>query len=524
MGYRRLLLLLSCLAALAGWTLPAASEPATLHMGLESIGLYVDPHPTSNLSTRNLMAHIYEGLVGRRPNLDLEPGLAVTWTAQADGSWLFDLRHGVQFHRGGRLEANDVVYSLCRILRMPSSPLAASVRQFSTVEAIGTHRLRIRSQLAAMDVPRQLVGIWIMDAPPGWTGRFNAAGCGDDTSLQPFTDPGQVDGTGPYRLTRFLAGEKALLTRFSRYWGPPAPWSQVEILEIQDTTRRSRALAFGTVDVIDMVPAESAAYLRGRDDIELVVGPISRTFQLQLNQRPNPDGSANPLADARVRRALSLAIDRTAVIERTLTIGALPTSQLMPAGMEGYQPDLIDNPFDPDLARRHLREAGYADGFDTTILVQDYAARFAQAIARYLQQVGVRASVVTMPESQLVQRISTGDFQLYVGSINLFAGNFVTLTRNLLAGGKSPTGPGSYNRGAFSNAQADELIAQLQQQAPDAAERSVLIRRLALLANQEVALIPLAHAGRMWAIRQGLHFGGRVDGLTLAMEIFPDSK
>lgn len=524
MGYRRILLLLTCLAALAGWMRPASAEESTLHMGLESIGLFADPHPTSNLSTRNLMAHLYEGLVGRGPNLDLEPSLAVSWTERPDGGWQFDLRRDVQFHRGGRLEANDVIYSFCRILRMPASPLAATVRQFSTVEAIGTDRLIIRSQLASMDVPRQLVGIWIVDAPPGWTGRFNTASCGDGGALPPFTAAEQADGTGPYRLTRFQQGEKALLTRFPRYWGNRPPWNQVEIVQIEDTARRSRALAVGEVDVIDMVPAESAAYLRGRADIDLVVGPISRTFQMQMNQRPAAGGVVNPLTDARVRRALSLAIDRTAVIERTLTIGALPTSQLMPAGMDGYQPDLIDNPFDPSQARQYLREAGYADGFDTTILVQDYAARFAQAIARYLQQVGIRASVVTLDEGQLVKRISNGDFQLFIGSINLFAGDFVTLTRNLLASDKAPTGPGSYNRGGFSNAEADALIAQLQQQPPDAAGRSDLFRRLALLTSREAALIPLAHAGRTWAIRQGLRYGGRVDGLTLAMEIFPNHK
>lgn len=504
-----------------------APDGPVLRIGLDSLGVTYAPYTVNSLSTRTLLSHLYEGLVARRPDLGLMPSLATGWARRPDGAWQFDLRPGVLFHGGGVLHANDVVYSLCRILATPGSVLAATVRQFAMVAPAGPDKVAIRAAAAFADVPGQMVGLWIVQAPPGWAGRFDPAGCdGMDPASGPAPDPApdrppDVNGTGPYRLVRYQADSHLVMARFPGHWQGLPAWGRVVMLRIGDAGSRSRALVVGDVDLIDMVPAESVAYLHGRPNLEIVAGPIYRVFMIQMNQHPSAVDvqGRNPLADARVRRAISLAIDRGTLARRTMVDGAKATTQLMPAGMAGHQPDLPDDPYDPDTARQLMREAGFADGFALDLVALDHAVRLGTAVATYLQQIGIRVTLHSLSEAELIRRAAAGAFQLFIGSANLFSGDFTTQVRDLLASPDDAAGRGGYNRGQFRDAEMDRLIGRLMTLPPDDPLLPAYHRRVALLAHAQTAVVPLAHAGRLWAVRRGLGFSGRTDGMTLAMDV-----
>ncbi|MFV3073836.1 ABC transporter substrate-binding protein [Niveispirillum fermenti] len=524
-GFLPWLVLLLMLAVPAPMVRAEAPDGPELRIGLDSLGVTYAPYAVNSLSTRTLLSHLYEGLVARRPDLGLVPSLATGWSRRPDGAWLFELRPGVLFHRGGVLRAGDVVYSLCRILATPGSVLATTVRQFAMVEAVGADKVAIHPLAPFADVPGQMVGLWIVQAPSGWAGRFDPAGCaGVEGTPGPVPDgPPDANGTGPYRLVQYQADTHLVMVRFPGHWHGVPAWGRVVMLRIGDAGRRARALVVGEVDLIDMVPAESLAYLQGRPNLEIVAGPIYRVFMIQMNQRSAAMDvqGRNPLADARVRRAISLAIDRGTLARRTMVNGAKPTSQLVPTGMAGHQPDLSDDPYDPDAARRLMREAGFTDGFTLSLATLDHAARLGTAVARYLQQIGIRVILHTLSEAELISRAAAGDFQLFIGSANLFSGDFTTLVRDLLASPDEAAGRGGYNRGQFRDAEMDALVARLMTLPPDDPLLPAYRRRVALLAHAQTAVVPLAHAGRLWAVRHGLAFSGRMDGMTLAMDVAP---
>lgn len=511
-------LLLSTL--LVGPAEAAADAPGTnvLRMGLEGVGMSTDPHLYANLSSRTLSSHLYEGLVTRDADLRLVPSLATHWTQRADGAWLFELRAGVRFHGGGTFDSTDVLYSLCRMVGQQGSLMASWARQLGMVEAAGPTGVLIRGHLPDPDLPRRLVGLWIVDAPVDWRGHFDRETCAATKSAQ-----SHGDGTGPFRLLDFVAGQRVTMARFDGHWGAAHRWDKVVITQQADAVQRGRQLATGKVDIIDTVAPETLPYLEARSDIQLIDGPVSRTFILHLNQRAAPDGRDNPLTDARVRRAISMVIDRAALVDRALGRGAAPTAQLVPAGMQGYQADIPDNPHDLALARELMVQAGHAGGFAVTLYAQDYAARVGQVVARYLQQIGIHVTVQTLAESELVQRANDGRFDLYVGTINLFNGDYVAMARDLLGSRNAQAGTGANNRRGYSNVDMDALVAlalTLPNTDPVWAD---LARRIALRADADTALIPLAHAGRVWGVRKGLNMRGRADGLTLAWDVRPDT-
>lgn len=517
-------MVLSLLLLLTLWVGPAdaaGDTPGTkvLRMGLEGVGMSTDPHRFANLSSRTLSSHLYEGLVARDADLHLVPSLATHWTQRVDGSWLFELRAGVRFHGGGTFDSTDVLYSLCCMVGHQGSLMASWARQLGIVEAAGTNAVLIRGHLPDPDLPRRLVGLWIVDAPVAWRGRFDLEACAAAT----LSAQSPVDGTGPFRLLDFVAGQRVTMARFDGHWGVPPPWDRVVITQQADAVQRGRQLATGTVDIIDTIAHETIPYLEARPDIQLIDGPVSRTFMLHLNQRPAVDGHSNPLADARVRRAIAVVIDRAALVHRALGRGAVPTAQLVPAGMPGYQADIPDNPNDLALARQLMAQAGHANGFALTLFAQDYAARVGQVVARYLQQIGIQVTVQTLAEVDLVQRANDGQFDMYVGTINLFNGDYVAMARDLLGSRNAQAGTGANNRRGYSNADMDALVA-LALTLPNTDQVwADLARRIALRADADTALIPLAHAGRVWGVRKGMTMQGRADGLTLAWDVRADT-
>jgi ABC-type dipeptide/oligopeptide/nickel transport system permease component/ABC-type transport system substrate-binding protein len=331
---------------------------------------------------------IFESLVRLDAQGQAKPWLATSWTISPDGlTYDFQLRPGVRFQDGTSFDAQTAVFSLSRIIAPGSTNAQATAfAVMAHVEAVGPLTLRVTLKQPATDFLRLLsYGDAVMVSPR------TAAGLA--------TDP---VGTGPYRLANWRRGDEIVLDRAPRHWGPPAREPRLSFRFIADASAAYAAMKAHDVDVFPDFPApETLAQLRTDPSLKVAIGPTEGQVILAFNQR------SGPLADLRVRRAISYVLDRRAIIDGAMYGYGTPIgSHFAP-----QDPDYLDltgrYPHDPAAARRLLAEAGYAGGLSLTLKLPPpaYARRSGEIIAAELAAVGVHVAIRNVEWAQWLDEV-----------------------------------------------------------------------------------------------------------------------
>jgi peptide/nickel transport system substrate-binding protein len=525
---RRMRLLTIALARVAlGALLVAAGGPASgfdLRIGAQVEPTSLDPH-FANVDTNNAMAlHVFSPLVIRNERLQPEPGLAASWRMVDDLTWEFRLREGVRFHDGTELTAEDVRFSIERAASIPASPapLTVYLRQITGIEVVDRHTIRLRTAEVFPLMPI-FMGTFVIvskQAAQGLTTEEFNAGRG-------------MVGTGPYRFTGWQRGERLTLERAPAHWGPAPAAERVTFRFIPNPAARLSALLAGDVDLIDFVPIASMDAVARRPELRLSRGVTNRLIYLSMEvERANapfvadragqPFAERGPLQDPRVRRAMSLAIDRRAIAARVMDGASEPTSQIMPEGFFGHVPDLPVEAHDPAQARRLLAEAGYPNGFAITLQVprNRYVndVRAMEAIAQMLARIGIEARLEVVPVQTFFDRAARREFSVFMIGFGVVTGEPSSFMSLVLQSHDAQARTGPSNRGRYANAEFDRLLVQAQRTPPDAA-REDLLRRATRVAMSEHAIIPLHHQVHVWAMRADLTHTPRTDEYTLAQDV-----
>jgi peptide/nickel transport system substrate-binding protein len=286
----------------------------------------------------------------------------------------------------------------------------------------------------------------------------------------------------------------------------------------------------GDVDVISGVPTSDIATLENNPDIVLSQGVSNRVIYLHVDSRrvytpfvTDNDGNQifNPLQDVNVRKAISMAIDRDAIVEEVMEGIAIPAGQVLPEGFFGVSENIEVPEYDPEGARQLLADAGYPDGFRLTIhgpndrYIND--EQIAQAIAQMLTRVGIQTEVETMPRSVYFGRASGdengSEFSLMLVGWGSGTGEASSPLRALLHTRDDETGLGRTNRGRYSSAPFDATL-QLALNTVDDDLREALLARATEIAMREVGLIPTHFQVNTWGTRAGLSYVPRTDEYT----------
>jgi peptide/nickel transport system substrate-binding protein len=232
----------------------------------------------------------------------------------------------------------------------------------------------------------------------------------------------------------------------------------------------------------------------------------------------------NPLRDPKVRQAMSMAIDRRAIVERIMDGAAVVANQFLPDGMFGALEKPPPIPYDPARAQRLLAEAGWKQGFAVTLHASNDRyindAKVAQALGQYLTRVGIRTQVATLPVSMFFTQRREKKYSLAQGGWNSSSGEASSFLRSWATTTDEAEGLGLANYGCFSDATLDGLVRRALRSMDDNM-RQDLLRQATTRAIELLPSIPLYFESSSWAYRAGLGFQGRPDQFTLAAEIRP---
>ncbi len=498
---------------------PAIAQPETLRIGIEATTTSLDPHFASIITNFAFARHWFQPLVEQDARQVLRPALATSWRIIDPLTWEFTLNPAARFHDGAPVTVDDVAFTLSRAGDVPNSPssLRAYTRPIAAVEAVDATTLRIRTHAPTPLLANYISLVMIVSRKHG-----------EGANTADYNSGRAMIGTGPYRHVSWQPGGIAVMERNPAFAGAAPAYARVEFRPIANAGSRVAALQAGDVDLIEIVPTDQFTRLRADARFAVAESPSNRLIFLTLDsdRETTPhirarDGSplANPLRDRRVRRALSLAINRDAIVSRTLQGQALAAGDLGPPGYFGTSPDLRPDPFDAEQARRLLAEAGFPQGFAVQIngpndrYVND--EQVVQAIAQMWTRAGLLTTVETKPRgpwlteaAQLRYSVNLAGFSPNPEVLGMLETQIHTWNTTL--------GLGTANRGRFSNPGIDAVILRARTTMDDA-ERSRLSREATRMAlADETALIPLYFQVNTWAMKRGIGYEARTDEMTLA--------
>jgi len=505
----------------------SAAQAQSITIAVEAPITSVDPH-YHNLSPNNGLADVIFGaLVDYDERVRPQPGLAVSWRAVDDTTWEFRLRPNVRFHNGNPFTAEDVAFTLARVPQVPNSPssFATFTRPITGVEIVDPLTIRFRTATPYPLIVTDLASVRILN-------RATHEGA----TTEDFNSGRVAIGAGPYRLVSFRQGDRVELERFEGYWGPAPAYQRATLRMIPNNAARTAALLAGDVDAIAAVPTSDLARIRADQRFTISEADSVRIIYLALDHSRDanspgiqdnegrPIADRNPLRDVRVRRALSMAIDRAAISARVMEGTSIPAGQFLPEGTYAYVPELRPTPFDLEGARRLLAEAGYPNGFRITLAgpndryVND--ARIIQAIGQMWTRAGVRTAVEALPWTAYVPRSGRQEFSAFLFGWGSASGEPSSPLRALVATFDRERGMGASNRGRYSNPEVDRLLAEALRTVDDAARERILQQAIRVVFD-DVGIIPIHIQKNLWAMRRGIAHAARADELTRPQDFRP---
>jgi peptide/nickel transport system substrate-binding protein len=320
------------------------ASAADLTIGVRAGPLSVDPHFTAAGTHAEAVKHIFDSLVRSGNNLELEPGLATSWTAIGPDTWEFKLRQGVKFHDGSDFTAEDVKFSIERIPAVTGpNPTTIYVRRVRGIEIVDPYTIRIKTDGPAPNLPNDFIRLFIVSHIAAKDYSASA-----DKAAEGFNSGKAAIGTGPYKFVSWTPKEQLVLAKNDAYWGEKEPWDKVTRKEIPNDASRVAQLKAGQVDLIARIPSSDVPTLEKDAKLTIVKTDSVYLFNIAFDFRDKPpqvsakDGSPlpkNPFLDPKVREAFDLAIDRETLTEIAMEgMGAVQSSSSRRIFLVGTRP------------------------------------------------------------------------------------------------------------------------------------------------------------------------------------------
>lgn len=337
---------------------------------------------------------VYDTLTVVNDDGTVGPSLAVGWESEDAVTWRFNLRKGVTFSNGVPFTSDAIVRSVKHMRETPDAGTwTISTRLYQVVAARAIDDLTVEIELSQKDALFPLhAAIWRIPEPNAWE------------TLPRVEYEANPVGTGPFEVTRW-DDARAEMRAFENAWRP-AKIDRLTFIEVPDQTSRLQAILSGATNfVVGLGPDD-------RSLLEASGGRLALRNMATVQFLAFLTVNGGPVVDPRVRLAINYAVNRQAIVDAMLQGEAVPLSQIAYPGSFGFNPDLAPYPFDPDMARALLADAGYPDGLDLMATVASRGANdllYFQQIALDLSRVGIDLELRTKPAFQNTQDLFFGN-------------------------------------------------------------------------------------------------------------------
>jgi len=389
--------------------LPAELLRSSVYVALDADVETLDPAMHRSRTVEAVVRNVCDGLLTRDAEMRYLPQLATSWRVEGETRWVFELRRDVKFHTGEPFTAQDVKFTIDRVIGaipgLPPSPRKDLLGPVSGVEIIDEHTVAIVTDGPYPILHKKLVFQEI--CPKAYFERVGP----QEFAKHPV-------GTGPFRFVEWRPGERIVLEGFDDYYGgspdipplAPAKLGGVIFRPLQEAATRLASLEAGEVQVVVNVPADQAARVEELPNAHLSTAPGTRTHFVGLNC------ARKPFSDPRVRQAMRRAIAPDPIIEKFLVGRAQPLPGILVPMAFAFDESLPPPAQDVPRARRLLREAGCPDGLEVTFDCEATDKPIAEAIAGTMKAAGVRAEVRVWKKDNLLNQLRRGARDLFLTS------------------------------------------------------------------------------------------------------------
>ncbi|AUM72992.1 ABC transporter substrate-binding protein [Paracoccus jeotgali] len=476
---------LNCLLAVSVLALGAGLTPAAavdLRIGFSVDADTLDPANHRNRPTETIIRNMFDGLLTRDSQMKVVPEIAESIVQVSPTEYDFKIRSGVKFHDGTEMTAEDVKFTLDRVVQEggmddgQTSPRQGLMGPVEKVDVIDGNTVRITLTEPWPILPAMLPNQQIVSK--AFVEKVGTEGMAT-----------QVNGTGPFKLAEWRKGDAIIMERFDDYYGgspeiPPVGPACVDraiFKVIPETASRVAALLAGDVEIITDVPPFSVAQIKANDGTDVMTVNGTRSFFVAMNTQ------GEIFDDPKVRQAAAHALDKDLIIDKILGGNAQRIEGILSPDAFGAS-ELPAYEHDVEKAKQMLAEAGYPDGIDVTLDVEGAFKDDAEAVASLLAKAGIRAKVAVGESAQLSEKWRTagkpksGDLYFSSwgnGSLDPF--DIFTPTHRTDDRG---------NSAGYSNPEVDRLLDEAAVEM-DSDKRAALYREAELIINADAPYLYL---------------------------------
>ncbi|MGV6808223.1 MAG: peptide ABC transporter substrate-binding protein [bacterium] len=470
-----------------------------LHFGNGDEPQELDPHIVTGVPEHHILVALLEGLVVKDPQtLAPMPGVAESWDISDDGlTYTFHLRDTARWSNGDPVTADDFAWSWWRALQPAlGNQNAYMMFPIKNSEAYATGQLDDFAQVGIKAIDPLTLQVTLNNPTPYFLQlldhysmfpvhrptieKFGRA----DERFSRWTRPGNFVGNGPFTLKEWKLNKLIAVEKNPRYWDADSVrLNGIHFYPVQNVTTEERMFRAGQLHYTGNVPVSKIAQYRANDPQVLKIAPYLGTYFYRINTKmPH-------LSDARVRRALSLAIDRQQIVERITQGGEQIALTFTPPDTMGYTADAMES-FNPDKARQLLAEAGYPNGLGFPAFELLYNTSEAH------QKIAVAIQQMWKVHLNVDIRLSNQDWKVYLDSVD--TGNYSIARAGWIGDYVDPNtfldmwvaGSGN-NRTGWSNPRFDEIVTRLAPAAKTVHERYDLLREAERILLREMPVIPI---------------------------------
>lgn len=428
--------------------------------GIDSLNPYgsANGEPSTVLASRQ----IYDTLVINDDG-ELKPSLAEDWEQPDPTTWIFNIKEGVTFHDGSPLTAEDVKYSLEQQVNSEDSPLSVLWLEFDSVEATDEHTITIKTKKPMGTMLSNLTLLFITPADSA----------SDEFYKQPI-------GSGPFKVESFVPQQNLLLTGNEEYWDGEPQLTELEFVNIPETAARLTALDTGEIDVTWTVPSDQIAELENNEDIEVIKSPSYLYYLNWFNS------SREPFDDPKVRQALWHAIDTEAIVEDLYGVTGEVLGSPIPNEVFGSS-DMDTYEYDPEKAKELLAEAGYPDGFSTSMMWSNGGGpqilQLAETMMSYWSDIGVEVEPVQIERAEWIEKLVALDWDMNLQTNSVITGDAdYTLGRLYIS---------EANRNGYKNEKLDDLLIAAKESTDQDERQKLYDQANEIIWEEAVGIFPL---------------------------------